>query len=77
MQVDTYEVALAREVLYGALNRCPLESCDCELGDCELCELRRMSLNARHRWLLDLDDTECLELARKHRECIHHQLHAN
>ena len=72
MSVDTYEVALARDVLYAALSRCPLE---CGAEECQLRDQRGRSLNERHRWLLELDDEECLRLAAQHRECIHQHLH--
>lgn len=71
MKLDTYEVELAREQLHGVLNRCPLE---CSLEDCEFCEVRDESLDLRHHWLRDLDDADCLRLARKHRECLQSQL---
>ena len=74
MSYDTYEVELARSVLYGCLNRCPLE---CSLEDCQFCEMREESVNLRHQWLLQLDDADCMLLARKHRECIESQLHAH
>jgi len=69
--IDTHEVELARDVLYGALNRCPLE---CSLQDCQFCEMREEPLNLRHQWLLQLDDVECVTLARKHRECVRSQI---
>lgn len=72
MSVDAYEAQLAREQLYGLLNRCPLEN---NAETCEFCRWRDEPLDLRHRWLLDLDDEECLALARKHHECIESQLH--
>lgn len=72
MRCDPYEVQLAREQLYGLLNRCPLEG---DSEHCEFCRWRDEPLDLRHRWLLDLEDEECLTMAHKHRECLESQLH--
>lgn len=72
MRHDPYEVELAREMLYAVLSRCPLEG---STEDCQLCSTRQQPLADRQRWLLALDDDECLRLAREHRACIAHQVH--
>jgi hypothetical protein len=73
MKPDTYEAQLAREQLYCLLNRCPLEG---NSDDCQFCRWREEPLDLRHHWLLELDDEECIELARKHRDCLESQIHA-
>lgn len=72
MTPDPYEAQLAREQLYGLLNRCPLEG---NSDDCEFCRWREEPLDLRHRWLLELEDAECVAMSHKHRECLESQIH--
>lgn len=73
MRHDPYEVEFAREMLYTVLSRCPLEGA---VENCRLSAVREQPLAVRQRWLRELDDAECLRLAREHRACIAAQLHA-
>ena len=58
---------LAREILYGVLNRCPLEG---QVEDCHTCMIRDQAQSLRDQWKLDSRTVDFVDLARKYRECM-------